>query len=126
MNRLTTDNLIILKNISYLSFLRFFNIGIKFFLVAYLVRVLGEISYGILTWSDSIIQFFLLFINFGFNIYAAKYIVENRDQKDIINEITSSIFLIKITLFIISFILLYLLTFLNNFEAHKSILFLML
>jgi len=126
MNRLTTDNLIILKNISYLSFLRFFNIGIKFFLVAYLVRVLGEISYGILTWSDSIIQFFLLFINFGFNIYAAKYIVENRDQKDIINEITSSIFLIKITLFIISFILLYFLTFLNNFEAHKSILFLML
>ena len=58
INRLNTDSLIILKNLSYLSFLRFFNIGIKFFLVAYLVRVLGEINYGILIWSDSIIQFF--------------------------------------------------------------------
>ena len=125
-NRLSTDNEIILKNLSYLSFIRFFNIGIKFFLVLYLVRILGEISYGILTWSDSIIQFFLLLINFGFNIYAAKYIVENRNNKEKINEITSSIFLIKIVLFIISFIILFFLSFLGTFEIYKNILFLML
>ena len=125
-NRLSTDNEIILKNLSYLSFIRFFNIGIKFFLVVYLVRILGEISYGILTWSDSIIQFFLLLINFGFNIYAAKYIVENRNKKEKINEITSSIFLIKIVLFILSFIILFFLSFLGTFEIYKNILFLML
>jgi len=125
-NRLSTDNAIILKNLSYLSFLRFFNIGIKFLLVAYLVRVLGEISYGILTWSDSIIQYFLMFINFGFNIYAAKYIVENRSDKDKINKITSSIFLIKFALFIFSFIILFALSFFDTFNTHKNILFLML
>ncbi len=125
-NRLSTDNEIILKNLSYLTFIRFFNIGIKFFLVVYLVRILGEISYGILTWSDSIIQFFLLLINFGFNIYAAKYIVKNRNKREKINEITSSIFLIKIALFILSYIILFFLSFLGTFEIYKNILFLML
>ena len=123
---LNTDNSIILKNLTYLTFLRVFNILIKFLLVAYLVRVLGEVSYGVLTWSDSIIQYFLMFINFGFNIYAAKYIVENRSNKDKIKEITSSIFFIKVILFLTSFIILYGFSFFHPFEAHKSILFLML
>ena len=124
--RLSIDNTIILKNLTYLSFLRFFNIGVKFLLVAYLVRILGEINYGILTWSDSIIQYFLMFINFGFNVYAAKYIVENRNDKDKINEITSSIFIIKIILFATSFVILFGLSFFNHLEVHKNILFLML
>ena len=38
----TTDNNLILKNISYLSFLRLINIVVKFLLVAYLVRILAE------------------------------------------------------------------------------------
>ncbi len=126
LNKLSTDNSIILKNLSYLTFLRFFNIGIKFLLVAYLVRILGEISYGILTWSDSIIQYFIMFINFGFNIYAAKYIVENKNNKDKINEITSSIFSIKITLLLLSFAILFFLSFFDAFALYKNILFLML
>ena len=123
---ISPDNSIILKNLSYLTFLRVFNIGIKFLLVAYLVRVLGEISYGILTWSDAVIQYFIMFVNFGFNIYAAKYIVENKDNNKKINQITSSIFTIKLLLLILSFTTLFILSFFNPFTPHKSILFLML
>ncbi|MET2986564.1 oligosaccharide flippase family protein [Aureibaculum conchae] len=123
---ISPDNSIILKNLSYLTFLRVFNIGIKFLLVAYLVRVLGEFSYGILTWSDAVIQYFIMFVNFGFNIYAAKYIVENKDNNEKINQITSSIFTIKLLLLILSFTTLFILSFFNPFALHKSILFLML
>ena len=61
--KISADNLIILKNLSFLSILRFFNIGVKFILVTYLIRVLGKVNYGILTWSDSVLQYFVIFIN---------------------------------------------------------------
>jgi PST family polysaccharide transporter len=126
LKRISSDNLIILKNLSFLSVLRFFNIGVKFLLVAYLVRVLGKINYGILTWVDAAIQYFLIFINFGFEVYAAKYIVENRDSKANLNKVTSAIFIIKSFLFISSFLILYFLTFIDSFEIYSDYLFLML
>lgn len=124
--KISQDNLIILKNLSFLSILRFFNIGVKFLLVAYLVRVLGKINYGVLTWTDSIIQYFIIFINFGFNVYAAKYIVEKRNSKEALNKITSTVFTIKAWIFLFSFLLLFLLTFLDTFSSYKDFLFLML
>lgn len=126
IKKLSSDNLIILKNLSFLSVLRFFNLGVKFLLVAYLIRVLGKINYGVLTWVDSIIQYFIILINFGFNVYAAKYIVDNRESKKDLNNITSAIFLVKIFLFILSFLLLYFLSFLDTFSIYKDYLFLML
>lgn len=126
IKKLNSDNSLILKNLSFLTVLRFFNIGVKFFLVAYLVRVLGIINYGVLTWADSIIQYFIILINFGFNIYAAKYIVENRKNSASINQITSAVFIIKSVLFFSSFILLYFLSFTEALSTYSHFLFLML
>ena len=124
--KINSDNSIILKNLSFLSILRFFNIGVKFFLVAYLIRVLGKVNYGILTWTDSIIQYFLIFINFGFNVFAAKYIVENNSELNKINRITSAIFTVKLFLFLISFLVLFLLTFFDSFSLYSNVLYLLL
>jgi len=126
IKKLSSDNSLILKNLSFLTVLRFFNIGVKFFLVAYLVRVLGTINYGVLTWTDSIIQYFIILINFGFNIYAAKYIVENKKNTDSINKITSAVFIIKIVLFLVSFLALYILSFTEALSLYSHFLFLML
>lgn len=126
IKKLSSDNLIILENLSFLSILRFFNIGVKILLVAYLIRVLGKINYGVLTWVDSIIQYFIILINFGFNVYAAKYIVENRESKSDLNKITSAIFSIKVILYAFSFILIYFLTFFEIFSLYKEYLFIML
>ena len=122
----TGDTSIILKNLSYLSVVRFVNIGVKFLLVAYLIRVLGEMNYGILTWSDAIVQFLIIIVNFGFNIYAAKYIVEHKDDLEKRNEVLTSIFSIKLALLILSFLILYVLSFFEPFFAYRSILLLML
>lgn len=101
------DYRIIAKNFSFLSVLKLFNIGFKFILIGYLIRIFGASLYGVLTWADSIIQFFLMFINFGFNVYAAKYIVDNREEKPKINEVVSSIYIIKTALFFASFAILF-------------------
>jgi PST family polysaccharide transporter len=100
------------------------NIGIKVILAAYLIRVLGNEKYGLLTWLDSVIQYFIMIINFGFNIYAAKYIVENRKKTDNINEIVSSIFIIKAFLFVISIICIIALGQFEIFNVYKNILIL--
>lgn len=120
------DYRIIAENFSYLSVLKVFNIGFKFILVAYLVRVLGTELYGLLTWSDSIIQFFLMYINFGFNVYAAKYIVDHRNNKAVINEVVSSIYIIKALLFISSFLILLITAIFDPIAQNMGILYLML
>mgnify|MGYP001041526020 CR=1 FL=1 len=121
---LNTDSKIILKNFSYLTVLKFFNIGIKVLLAGYLIRILGDVNYGLITWLDSVIQYFLMIINFGFNIYAAKYIVEYRQEKSKINEIVSAIFYIKGLLFVFSILCILFLGGLNEFSTYKELLFL--
>ena len=86
---LNSNNQIIVKNFSYLTLMKVFNIGVKVILAAYLIRILGSEKYGLITWLDSVIQYFIMIVNFGFNIYAAKYIVENKNKKTKINEIVS-------------------------------------
>lgn len=120
------DYKIIAKNFSFLSVLKLFNIGFKFILIGYLIRVFGAKLYGVLTWADSIIQFFLMFINFGFNVYAAKYIVDHRNEKSKINEVVSSIYIIKSALFILSFIILISLSWFDPISENLGLLCLLL
>ncbi len=116
----------VLNNFFYLGVLRFFNIITKFLLVAYLVRILGEETFGVFTWSDSILQYFIIFINFGFNVFGAKYVVKYKDNKELINEITSSIYFIKGVIFLLSFLILFSLSFIHEINANFSIIILLL
>jgi PST family polysaccharide transporter len=125
VKKLSLDNIIILKNLSFLSVIRVFNVGINFLLVAYLIRTIGETNYGILTWVDSVIQYFIVFVNFGFNVYAAKYIIKKRENSNEINKITSAIFSIKMGLFTISVLILFSLSFLNPLKPYREYLLLM-
>lgn len=118
------DSKIILKNFSYLSLMKTFNIGIKLVLVLYLIRVLGDENYGLVTWLDSIIQYFLMFINFGFNIYAAKYIVDNLGDKEKLDEIVSSILTIKSAIFLASVIIILFMGGAEAFQYYRNALLL--
>ncbi|MDG2436503.1 MAG: oligosaccharide flippase family protein, partial [Polaribacter sp.] len=115
-----------LKNFSYSTLMKFFNIGVKIVLAAYLIRILGSEKYGLITWLDSVIQYFIMIVNFGFNIYAAKYIVENKNKSTKINEIVSSIFIIKGCLFIFSLICVLFLGSFETFSAYKRLLLLLM
>ena len=123
---LNSNNQIILKNFSYLTLMKFFNSGVKIVLAAYLIRILGSEKYGLITWLDSVIQYFIMIVNFGFNIYAAKYIVENKNKSTKINEIVSSIFIIKGCLFIFSLICVLFLGSFETFSAYKRLLLLLM
>ncbi len=115
-----------ISNFFYIGVMKFLNIGSKYILVGYLIRVLGENGYGTLTWIDSIVQYFIMLINFGFDLYAAKYVVENKNNPKKLNEAISAIYYIKGILFLVSFVLLIPLTFNTEINTVINLIFLML
>ena len=102
LSNLNADGKIIFKNFSYLSLLRVFNILTQYILVSFLVRTLGGETYGVFVWAFSIIQYLVIIVNFGFNTYAAKYVLEKNNDPRRINTIFSSIMGIKLSLFALS------------------------
>lgn len=124
--RITSTRSHLLSNFFYIGVMKFLNIGSKYFLVGYLIRVLGTNTYGIVTWVDSIVQYFIMLINFGFDLYAAKYVVENKDNPKKLKEVISTIYYIKGILFLISFLFLIPLTFNTTISAFMNLIFLML
>ncbi len=113
-------------NFLNIGLIKFLNIGSKYILVGYLIRVLGENGYGTLTWVDSIVQYFIMVINFGFDLYAAKYVVENKSNPKKLNEVISSIYYIKSVLFLFCFLLLIPLSFNLQIYNYINIILLML
>jgi len=123
---ITKARMDLLSNFFYIGVLKFLNIGSKYFLVGYLIRILGENGYGILTWVDSIVQYFIMLINFGFDLYAAKYVVENKNNQKKLNEVISAVYYIKGILFLLSFVLLIPLTLNSQIYGFIDLILLML
>lgn len=72
----------------------------------YLVRTLGVEKFGLVAFAQSIMVFFLLFIDYGFDLSATKEISQNRENKEKLTEIFSSVLIIKIIFNLISILLL--------------------
>lgn len=75
----------------------------------YLSRVLHEEGNGIYSYSYSIITYFVLAANLGFNIYGQREIARNRDNKELRDKIFCEIIFAKGVTSIISSIILFLL-----------------
>ena len=91
-------NKLLIKNFSYLSAFQIFNIFIPLATYPYLIRILGSETYGLIIFALSIVTYFSMIINFGFNISATKDVAENKNNNNKLNEIVSSVFIIKIFL----------------------------
>ncbi|MBS7834589.1 oligosaccharide flippase family protein [Wohlfahrtiimonas chitiniclastica] len=76
----------------------------------YLTRTLGVDQYGALNLALSLIQYGMLFINFGFNLSATQYIARNRNQSLLISRAFWETMLAKLALFFVACITLILIT----------------
>lgn len=116
----------LLFNFFHIGVLKFLNIGSKYVLVGYLIRTLGENGYGALTWIDSIVQYFIMVINFGFDLYAAKHIVENRDDRAATNEIISAILYVKTALLMSCFLAMVPLSYSDEIRQYLGLILILL
>ena len=108
------------SNFAYLSVLNFVTIILPLVTFPYLVEKLGIEMFGLLAFSTSIITYFQILTDYGFNLTATKHISQNRNNVRKISEIVSSVYIIKLLLIVISFIvLLLLINVIPKLENHK-------
>lgn len=96
----------LLGNFSYTSLLQLTNIIAPVILLPYLVQTLGVDKFGLISFSQALVAFFLVFIDFGFSLSAVRLIATHSNDKMQLSKIVSSIIIIKIVFIIISFVIL--------------------
>ncbi|MBS9767862.1 MAG: oligosaccharide flippase family protein [Flavobacteriaceae bacterium] len=108
----------IIENFGSLYIIQIANIVFPLITLPYLVRVLGIANFGLVTFAQVFLGYFVILVDFGFELSATRFISINRDNKEKITRIFSAIMLIKVFLLVLSFlILLLLVSFVPKFNA---------
>ncbi len=118
------DRKVFFQNFSYLTILQVFNIILPFVSYPYLIRVLGSEVYGKVLFAQTVIAYFSIIINFGFNISATKDIAENVNEKKVLCKYVTAVYILKFLLWCLSFLLLVLLIYQLQLLPGEEVLFL--
>ena len=115
-------NIVLFKNFSSLTILQFSNYLFPLITFPYLVRVLGPEKFGLVNFAAAFVAYFNVLTDYGFNLSATQEISINRNNKQKINEIFSSVLLIKSALFFISgFVFIFLVLSIPKFSSNSLI-----
>ena len=88
----------------YLVALQGINYVTPLLVFPYLMIVLGAEKFGYIGFSMSVIQYLMLFVDFGFNFTATKQISLIKHNHEKLNEVFTSTLYAKLILLIISFL----------------------
>lgn len=97
---------VLISNFNFMSVIQLSQIAFPLIIYPYLIRVLGKETYGVVTYSNAIITYLLILINFGFTISEVREISTYREDIDKISEIVSSVLIIRTILLLISLLIL--------------------
>ena len=121
----TEDKKRLLSNFFSLSILQTFTYILPLLTLPYLVRVLGSEKFGLVVFAQAFIIFFNILVDYGFNLSATREISVNRENKEKLTEIFSSVMSIKFILIGISFAILSIIIFsFENFSNNINLYYL--
>lgn len=114
-----------LGNFLSLATLQGLNYILPLLTLPYLVRVLGADKFGTLALATAIVGYFIVITDYGFNYTATREVSLYRENPEKLNEIFSSVMIIKSILLLISLLVLVLLTiFFDRFSSDPLLYFL--
>ena len=95
------NNKTIAKNTGYLTIIECVRIFMPFVALPYIIRTVGMERYGMVALAQTIVQYFIVVINFGLDISAVKDVSVHRNDKLALNRIVSTVLFIKLILFLL-------------------------
>ncbi|MBJ8445339.1 oligosaccharide flippase family protein [Acinetobacter bereziniae] len=107
------------KDTLYLFVLQGMNYAIPILIMPYLMIKLGVNSYGLIGFSTAIIQFLILFVDFGFNMSATKRIAVYKDDKLALSRVFYSTIFAKCILLFVSICILITIMMIPNFYDYR-------
>ena len=100
------NNKKVVENYFFMTILQILNSLFYLLIYPYLIRTLGAESYGLYVFALSIGGYVSIFVNFGFTNPAVREVSLNRENKDKLSEVVSSILTAQTYFFIISIVFL--------------------
>jgi len=97
---------VLFSNFFSLSIFQLLNYLVPLLLIPFLIKTVGLEKFGLIMFVQAFMQYFVIFTDFGFNYIATKEISKFRDNQILVSEIVNSVYIIKIILLIISFLIL--------------------
>jgi PST family polysaccharide transporter len=121
----TEDKKRLLSNFFSLSVLQAFAYILPLLTLPYLVRVLGVEKFGLVMFAQAFIAFFVILVDYGFNLSSTREVSIHREDKVKLTEIFSSVMMIKFILIGVSFIVLSIIVFsFKNFSSDSELYYL--
>ncbi len=105
-------------NFMYLSILQGMNLILPLITFPYLVRVLGIENFGLLMFAQAVILYFTMIADYGFNLSGIREVSSNKNNKNKLIKIFSSIMLARFILVFFGLVLLSILVF--SFEKFSQ------
>ena len=109
------------SDVFYLFLLQGVNYLIPLAIMPYLMIKLGADKYGYIGFSQAVVQYFLLFVDFGFNLSATKKIAIAKNNKDELSRVFFSTLYAKVFLLLFSSCIFLVLAFgIERFYIYKT------
>lgn len=122
LNQFSAEKKKLTESFISLSTLQAANYILPFITFPYLYRVLGVEKVGLIAFAQASVQYFVLLTDYGFNLSATGKISINRDNKEKVSQIFSSVITIKFLLLLVSFLVMLLFVFtIPKFRADSLV-----